>query len=601
MKLSNGTRLGSLIVFIFICLFLTAVAVRAQGIILTLSQIDKSKFPEVTVYVSVTDSHGNPVTGLTKQNLQVREGDKEVVFNFKGGDGQLAEVTTVLVIDRSGSMASEGKLEAAKGAAQTFVQLMSASDRTALVAFNHEVGVVQELTSDKSLLARGINSLVSGGNTAVYDGAVKGAEILQAAAGRKAAILLTDGLDNSSKNSRANAIEKAKEAGFSLFTIGLGKTEIDRGALEQLAVETGGKMFLAPSASDLTGLYQLIHEQLTKEYRLVYHSPRPVEDGTRRPVTVTLNFQNVLLEDQKYYVVAGVLPPSGLTTWTASSWILFWCLLVLMSLLLVPQGIPALITKRGKAFALPVAGVPPKPTAPPVPKIGFSLSAVFPLTKADISLGSGTGNDIVIRDASVAERHARIFQQAGRDVVEDSGSATGTFVSYGGEPGQERKVLTRNALKEGSYIRLGSTKPLTYHAQPRSLVVEYTFPGDKFITIGSDPANDIVLPAPSASGKHAQLGWQEGTFAVEDLASEQGTFVRYGGDSAPERRVTGKNALKHGSIIRIGNILFRLLTDSKPDASSTESERKQNIMAHNLATPVLRWYNKFLSKFRHNR
>lgn len=558
--MNKATRLGLVTVFMLLCLLVIPVAVRAQGTILTISQIDKSKFPEITVYVSVTDGYGNPVTGLIQQNFQLEEQGKKLGFVFIGPEEQLTGITTVLIIDRSGSMKAESKIEGAKLAARSFVGLMSANDKAAVVVFDDQVQIVEHLTSNKSLLTSRIDKIVAGGDTALYDAAVKGAEILETTQGRKAAILLTDGLDNSSWHSRTDAIQKAKECGFSLFTIGLGRTDIDRGTLEELAKETGGRMFLAPSAAELTGVYKLISEQIMKEYRLVYQSPRPVEDGTRRPVKVTLSFQSFTQEDEKHYVVAGVLPPSGLGTWTASSWILFGFLLVLMSVLLIPKGVPALIARRRQPYlpSAPPVGVPARKLAP----ITAFLSAALPLTKPDILLGSGANNDIVIKDRSVADRHTRILQEAGRDVVEDLGSSEGTFVSYSGEPSQERRIFTKNALKEGAYVRLGKTTPIIFHAKPRALVVKYPLRSDKTNTIGSDVSNDIVLRDPSASRKHAQIVWEAETFVVRDLSSEQGTFVRYAGESSPERRITGRNAIKHGSVIRIGDTLLVVEVES---------------------------------------
>ena len=69
-------------------------------------------------------------------------------------------------------------------------------------------------------------------------------------------------------------------------------------------------------------------------------------------------------------------------------------------------------------------------------------------------MGSEAGNDIVLTHPSVSPRHAELRQEAGRWVVYDLASAQGTFVSYSGEPAQERQIST-NALKNGSTVRFG--------------------------------------------------------------------------------------------------------------------------------------------------
>ena len=552
-------KIGALALLVLLCLALTAVAVQAQGPTLTISQIDKSEFPEITVYVSVIDNGNKPVTGLSQQDFQVEEEGNQVAFRLAGGEQQSSPITIVLIIDRSGSMRDEGKLRAAKDAAQTFIELMSSDDRVALVVFNHHVKVAQRLTLDKSPVANRIDGISAGGDTAVYDAVVTAAQILQPIRGRKAAILLTDGMDNSSSHSRIDAIEKAGDSGFSLFTIGLGEAKTDKGTLEEMAMETGGYMFLAPSPGELTHLYELINQQIMSEYRLIYHSPQPAEDGTRRSVKVMFNSEGIAQEDQRDYVVAGVVPPSSLGTWTASSWMLFGSLLVLLGLLLIPQGVPALISRgRQRHVSLPPpVGASPQKSVKVVPAAQVAcLAAILPLTRPDISLGSSASNDVVIRGASVANRQARIYQEAGRDVVEALGSSTGTFVSYSGEPGQEQKLTTRNALKEGSYIRLGKATPMVFHAEPRSLVVRYALMSGKVTMIGSDSSNDIVINIPSVSEKHAEIRWKAGAFVIKDLGSHQGTFIRYGGKLSPERRVRGTNAIQHGSIIRVGDTQF---------------------------------------------
>ena len=252
--------------------------------------------------------------------------------------------------------------------------------------------------------------------------------------------------------------------------------------------------------------------------------------------------------------------PGDLGTWPVSSWIVVGSLLLVIALL-IPQGVPALISKRRRRYA-PVAPEAVVPLAQ-----AADLSATFRLTKPEISLGSGADNDMVITDASVDDKHARIYQEAGRDVVEDLGSTAGTSVSYSGQPDKERKVAARSALKEGSYIRLGKATPVVFHTEPRSLVVNYALASGKVNSVGSDSSNDIVINSPSVSEKHAEIGWKAGAFVIKDLGSQQGTFIRYGGEASPERRVRGTNAIKDGSIIRVGNTQFLVETGNTGDTT----------------------------------
>jgi pSer/pThr/pTyr-binding forkhead associated (FHA) protein len=82
------------------------------------------------------------------------------------------------------------------------------------------------------------------------------------------------------------------------------------------------------------------------------------------------------------------------------------------------------------------------------------LEMIYEVTKPIVTVGSEAGNDIVLTHPSVSSRHAELRQEAGRWVVRDLDSAQGTFVSYSGDPAQERKVSV-NALKNGSTVRFG--------------------------------------------------------------------------------------------------------------------------------------------------
>jgi hypothetical protein len=89
------------------------------------------------------------------------------------------------------------------------------------------------------------------------------------------------------------------------------------------------------------------------------------------------------------------------------------------------------------------------------------------------------------------------------------------------------------------------------------LLIQHTgqiFPlGTESVTIGRYGDNSIVLADPKVSAHHARIQWQAetGSFLLEDLGSEQGTYVN-------EVRVTAPAVLRHGDVIRMGNTLMDL-------------------------------------------
>lgn len=265
-------------------------------------QVDTSAYPQITLYVSVRDEDGQPLGGLGSADFAVTEDGAPVeLADFAGGGA--APVTAALVVDRSGSMEDDGKIDGAREAAAAFVELMRPGDRAALVAFNDRVELAEPFGEDSEALGAAIGGLRADGGTALYDAVVAGVELLRDEPGRRLLLVLSDGQDCSarfdgcpdeygSERTLAEAIAFAQEAGQPVAVVGLGDRAaggqggIDEAVLRRIAAETGGRYFYAPRAEDLAGLYAELAGDVQQEYRLTYVSPRPFYDGTRRDIQV---------------------------------------------------------------------------------------------------------------------------------------------------------------------------------------------------------------------------------------------------------------------------------------------------------------------------
>jgi VWFA-related protein len=287
---------------ILILLLLTALPAHAQSSPgARVAQVDTSAYPIVKLYVSVTDPAGNPVPGLTARDFAITEdGQTVTIGDFAGGTGA---INTVLVIDRSGSMDENDKMDGAKAAARAFVRQMRPGDRTAVIAFSNEPDVIQPFTADTALLDGAIRRVHPDGSTALYDSLIAGVEQLQGLSGRRALLLLTDGRDivgtddpvPASRASLDEAIQAAAKAGISAQVIGLGDRDtddlrggIDEPVLERIADQTGGAYFYTPNAGQLADLYRRLSADMQQEYTITYRSPRPFYDGTRRDIRVSV-------------------------------------------------------------------------------------------------------------------------------------------------------------------------------------------------------------------------------------------------------------------------------------------------------------------------
>ncbi len=253
-----------------------------------------TSFPRVYLRLAVSDSNGAPIGGLGAENFVVRENgraaesyDVQVVHQSK------TPLSVVLVVDVSGSMKDEGKLDRAREAASTFISELRSVDQVEIISFGSTVTTVVPFTNDRRALAAGLQRLAPVGDTALYDAVYTAVSDASRMPGNRVVMALTDGNDTASKSKMEQSTELAAQAGIPIFTIGLGQ-EVKDDVLTTLAQSTSGRYSKAPRADDLIYTFKLLSRQIQNEYELVYVSPLPQTPNTQVAVDVT-----VKLDDQQ--------------------------------------------------------------------------------------------------------------------------------------------------------------------------------------------------------------------------------------------------------------------------------------------------------------
>ncbi len=391
-----------------------------------ITQFDLGGFPMVKAYLSCIDANGKPVRGLTRENITITENNYPVLIDsmqMSGVNGLREPLSFAIVLDRSESMTGE-KIERAKESVLRFISLMEPGDRAALFAFSDEVDALELLTGSRNILRQAVLTIQPRGHTALYDGIARGVESVQGVSGRKAVIVLTDGIANRGALDIDQAIESAAKAYVSVTVIGLGK-DVRKARLERIAQETGGAYFFTPEADGLSEIYLTISNRMRNEYVITYRTGKRAE-----------YLRNVSL-------ALGAGPRTARSYFQPES------------SLFGTGGTPP-----GWAFAIPLMSI-----------AGFVAISLRKMDRqyqtGHLSLvrGRGTKKDIDIntsvtigrdernmiglfKDNDIAQRHAEVIQENGRYIIEDKGSVAGTFVN-------KKKVTGRQVLEDGDVIDMG--------------------------------------------------------------------------------------------------------------------------------------------------
>jgi VWFA-related protein len=184
----------------------------------------------VTVPFKIIRPDGSLAEDVSPEEIRVEEDHRLVSDVQVQMPSALDTVTTILAIDISGSMAEHGKMEEAKQAAARFLDRLHGRADCGLILFDHELRVRQPPAGDRrrfdehrTRLRQLIRDAHPGGGTAYLDATAEALAMLHGAKGRKAVVLLTDGVDLNSRYPSAEIIRLSQSAGVPIYTVGVGE------------------------------------------------------------------------------------------------------------------------------------------------------------------------------------------------------------------------------------------------------------------------------------------------------------------------------------------------------------------------------------------
>lgn len=266
---------------------------------LVINQVDASACPTVKAYVSVFDANGSPVSGLNNSNFQLKEDGVPMPITVTQASSS-ERIALALVLDTSGSI-SATDLQNIKQAATTLVNMLGPNDLVALWEFYTQVYLRQDYTTNKQAVIAAINAMSPGGQTALYDAIFQAADHSAAVSGRKSMVVMTDGEDNNSVHSEAEAISKAVEKQIPVFTVGFGTANPQ--VLERIASQTGGVYYPAASSAQLQDLFRRIGSVIANQYLITWTAR--VRDGGAHNIEITVTLGGATATKTSSYSQAG--------------------------------------------------------------------------------------------------------------------------------------------------------------------------------------------------------------------------------------------------------------------------------------------------------
>jgi VWFA-related protein len=307
----------------------------------------------VTVPVRVMDKKGRFVGGLTEDNFRVFEDGVEQPIAYFSSEQE--PFTVALVLDMSYS--TKFQIADIQSAAVSFIDQLGPRDKVMVVSFDQNVHMLCEPTNDRSRVYRAIRSTRIGTGTSLYEAIdLVMNERLKRIRGRKAIILFTDGVDTTStRTNDLRNLDDAMELDALIYPIrydtyqdvqamknkptvsdptiingplprktslpipvsvptvvtgseqGTSAEDYRRAEeyLNQLALRTGGRIYLADSFGNLSGAFSKIASELREYYSLGFYPPDNAETGKLRKLKVRVDKPDISVKARESYVLGG--------------------------------------------------------------------------------------------------------------------------------------------------------------------------------------------------------------------------------------------------------------------------------------------------------
>jgi VWFA-related protein len=328
----------------------------------------------VTMFATVRDKHGALIRNLTKDDFALEQDGHPQTITYFAPDSDLP-LTLGLLVDTS--MSQRRVLDQERDASHAFLDhlLREDKDKAFVIHFDHEVELLQDLTSSRQKLEASLDQLgrpqfsqtsgggssgggdpdsggsgggggrgshgYGGGGTLLYDAVYLASdELMKKQQGRKALIILSDGVDHGSKETLRDAIETAERSDTLIYSIlfadqqgygngggyggghmgggGMGGGGMGGGGhhrypqesrpdgkkiLQQLSKQTGGRFFEVTKKETIDQIYAEIDEELRNQYALGYTPVKTDADVGYHKIQLTTKQKDATVQTREGFYI----------------------------------------------------------------------------------------------------------------------------------------------------------------------------------------------------------------------------------------------------------------------------------------------------------
>ena len=288
------------------------------------------------IFFTAADKNKRFISDLKAEDILVLEdGRPQEIFTFQ--QNIALPLSLAILIDTS--ISEERTLPDEKVAAQAFLEnvLRPNKDEAAILSFTGETTLEQGFTGNLERLRRAIDRVefipptgyvgggvvvngtppISGtnqslaGSTAIWDAIWATSEELLGTSAehtRRAVILLTDGVDTSSRMKMHDAVDRAQKADALIYAIGIGDRytfNVNEGDLRKIAERTGGRAYFPRHERDLRDAFTQIQRDLREQYLVAYSPSNKARDGSYRKIEIQVVNPDLKQRDLKLNYRAG--------------------------------------------------------------------------------------------------------------------------------------------------------------------------------------------------------------------------------------------------------------------------------------------------------